>query len=397
MSRIIEIHALETLPPNALNRGEDGSVKTANYGGVTRMRVSSQAWKKAMRRDFRKYFKNTDLADNYALRSREFRAIIIDRLGITADEETIDNTTYELAVALGLIENKAANKKAYMNKDEAYGQIPTMIYISKRAWDEIATVARKAIEAGDDYKTIIKENKKNLMTFLENDIVSEIALFGRMLASKETKGSSNAYDLDVDAAAQTAHALSVDRAVPKIDYFTAVDDSQMNASGAAHIGEKSFVSGTLYRYANIDVNLLRENLKNDEELVKQTISAWANAFVYSMPTGSQNAFAADVLPEAVMIVVRDGQAVNLMGAFTKPISGTVKDGDVTYTRSIPTEAMLAMWAAEGALADYGIVNDDISLFMNRSIIEENEKTAPIYAVTDTMNKVIENGVNAAMA
>ena len=49
----LDIHAIQILPPSNVNRDDTGSPKTARYGGVTRSRVSSQAWKKAMRDYFR--------------------------------------------------------------------------------------------------------------------------------------------------------------------------------------------------------------------------------------------------------------------------------------------------------------------------------------------------------
>ena len=53
MGLFIDIHAIQTLPPANLNRDENGRPKTSIYGGVPRMRVSSQAWKKAIRDNFR--------------------------------------------------------------------------------------------------------------------------------------------------------------------------------------------------------------------------------------------------------------------------------------------------------------------------------------------------------
>ncbi len=41
----VDFHILQTVPPSCINRDDTGSPKTAVYGGVTRARVSSQAWK----------------------------------------------------------------------------------------------------------------------------------------------------------------------------------------------------------------------------------------------------------------------------------------------------------------------------------------------------------------
>ena len=49
----VDLHVLQTVPPSCVNRDDTGSPKTAVYGGVRRARVSSQAWKHAMRTMFR--------------------------------------------------------------------------------------------------------------------------------------------------------------------------------------------------------------------------------------------------------------------------------------------------------------------------------------------------------
>ncbi|NED90610.1 type I-E CRISPR-associated protein Cas7/Cse4/CasC, partial [Streptomyces sp. SID11233] len=58
----------------------------------------------------------------------------------------------------------------------------------------------------------------------------DVALFGRMVADST--------DLNVDAAAQVAHALSVHAVESESDYFTAVDDMNEDGedSGAGMIG-----------------------------------------------------------------------------------------------------------------------------------------------------------------
>ena len=52
----VDLHVIQTVPPSCINRDDTGSPKTAVYGGATRARVSSQAWKREMRKDFSKIF-----------------------------------------------------------------------------------------------------------------------------------------------------------------------------------------------------------------------------------------------------------------------------------------------------------------------------------------------------
>ena len=50
----LDLHVVQTVPPSNMNRDDTGTPKTAVYGGVTRARISSQSWKKAMREYFKK-------------------------------------------------------------------------------------------------------------------------------------------------------------------------------------------------------------------------------------------------------------------------------------------------------------------------------------------------------
>ncbi len=61
MSVFIDFHVLQTVPPSCVNRDDMGSPKTAIYGGAVRARVSSQAWKHAMRNEFRLLFNEEEL------------------------------------------------------------------------------------------------------------------------------------------------------------------------------------------------------------------------------------------------------------------------------------------------------------------------------------------------
>ena len=59
----LDIHVLQNVPPSCINRDDTGSPKTAVYGGATRARVSSQAWKRAVRLYFRQTLANEDMGE----------------------------------------------------------------------------------------------------------------------------------------------------------------------------------------------------------------------------------------------------------------------------------------------------------------------------------------------
>lgn len=66
MSLVIDVHALQTLPPSLINRDDTGAPKSAVFGGVPRQRVSSQSWKRAIRA----YFENNVDPDSVGDRSK---------------------------------------------------------------------------------------------------------------------------------------------------------------------------------------------------------------------------------------------------------------------------------------------------------------------------------------
>ena len=49
MSRFLQLHLLTFYPPSNLNRDDTGRPKTATVGGAPRLRISSQAMKRAWR------------------------------------------------------------------------------------------------------------------------------------------------------------------------------------------------------------------------------------------------------------------------------------------------------------------------------------------------------------
>ncbi|WP_176377375.1 type I-E CRISPR-associated protein Cas7/Cse4/CasC, partial [Escherichia coli] len=81
----------------------------------------------------------------------------------------------------------------------------------------------------------------------------DIALSGRMATSGMMTELGK-----VDGAMSIAHAITTHQVDSDIDWFTAVDDLQ--EQGSAHLGTQEFSSGVFYRYANINLAQLQENL-----------------------------------------------------------------------------------------------------------------------------------------
>ncbi|MFI9388583.1 type I-E CRISPR-associated protein Cas7/Cse4/CasC [Kutzneria sp. NPDC052558] len=300
MSRtFVDIHVIQTVPPSNLNRDDTGSPKTAVYGGRTRARVSSQAWKRATRLAF------DELLDKQDLGVRTKRVVELIGEEITAQSPTLADRALELAAEV-LAAAGIATKPA--RKQDAPAEAGYLVFLSRRQVIGLAELAVRAAEKAGDGKVAI--DKKDAKARADRAHSVDVSLFGRMVAEVT--------DLNVEAAAQVAHAISVHAVANESDYYTAVDDHK-NAdpaedAGAGMIGTVEFNSSTLYRYATIDVNQLQGNL-GDAIATRRAVEAFVRAFVRSMPTGKQNTFANRTLPDAVLIMVRDSQPINLVGAF----------------------------------------------------------------------------------
>lgn len=305
---IVDIHILQTVPPSNLNRDDTGSPKTAIYGGVRRARVSSQAWKRATRTDF-----ETDL-DRQDLGVRTRRVIELLAEEITALRPDLEARAEDLATDVF----KAVGIPTKAPKKGEPGEAGYLVFLSRNQLEALARAAVEAAETDDVAKALKDANVKALA---DRQHSVDIALFGRMVA--------NDSNLNVDAAAQVAHAISVHPVETEFDYFTAVDDVVASAdeSGAGMIGTVEFNSATLYRYATVDVNRLQDNL-GEATATRRAVEAFVRSFVRSMPTGKQNSFANRTLPEAVVVMVRDRQSINLVGAFEDPVRETEQVGRV---------------------------------------------------------------------
>lgn len=301
---IIDVHILQTVPPSNLNRDDTGSPKSAAYGGVRRSRVSSQAWKRAIRNDF-----STRL-DPSELGVRTKRLVEMVAESIAASDADLAGKAPELAT--GVLNVAGLKTKPSKTKDAA-DETEALAFLAAGQIEGLARYAVDVERAGG------KPEVKAAKALADTNHSIDVALFGRMVASST--------DLNVDAACQVAHAISVHPVENEFDYFTAVDDrkSGEESVGAGMIGVVEFNSATLYRYAALDVDLLSANLGSAEVTVN-AVAAFLRSMVTSMPSGKQNTFGNRTLPDAVLVTVREDQPVNLVGAFEQAVVST--DGRV---------------------------------------------------------------------
>ena len=307
MSTYVDIHIIQSLPPSCVNRDDSGSPKSAVYGGVRRLRVSSQSWKRATRL----YFNDLLDAKDVGVRTKRVVEVLAER--ITEDAPELADAAAELAekvFAAARIKLAPPRGKKDAPQESGY-----LLFLSTSQIERLAGLAIASARGGGalDAKTVKK-------IFKEAHAV-DIALFGRMVADDT--------DLNVDAACQVAHAISTHAAENEYDFFTAVDDdksrSEEEDAGAGMMGTVEFSSATMYRYATVNLDMLVENL-GDGDAALRALEVFIKGFCLSMPTGKQNTFANRTLPEAVVVSVRDDQPVSLVGAFEKPIRANEADG-----------------------------------------------------------------------
>ncbi|MDT0493346.1 type I-E CRISPR-associated protein Cas7/Cse4/CasC [Streptomyces griseus] len=320
---ILDIHILQTVPPSNLNRDDTGTPKSATYGGVRRSRVSSQAWKRATREAFGELLDSSELG----IRTKKVVEVLAERvmeldssLPLAAAQALAAET---ITTATGSKVAVPGRKSKQDAEDPAPAESTYLMFLSNRQYAGLAAMTVEGGKGGDlqalkDYFKV-KENKSRAKQLVLTEHSVDIALFGRMVADST--------DLNVDAAAQVAHALSVHAVEVESDYYTAVDDKNTNAeTGAGMIGTVDFNSATLYRYAALDVNRLQENLGagHDDarpvEPTRRAVAAFLEGFITSLPTGKINTFGNQTLPAAVIVKVRSRRPVSYVAAFEEPVA-----------------------------------------------------------------------------
>ena len=309
MSTYVDIHIIQNLPPSCVNRDDSGSPKSAIYGGVRRLRVSSQSWKRAARL----YFDDLLDASDVGVRTKRVAGVLAAKIA----EDAPELTESALSLAEGVFKTAKIKLSPPRGKKNAPQESGYLMFLSAGQIGRLAELAITSARGGEalDARTIKK-------IFKEAHAV-DIALFGRMVADDT--------DLNVDAACQVAHAISTHAAENEYDFFTAVDDEKSRSeeeedAGAGMMGTVEFSSATMYRYATVNLDMLVKNL-GDGEAALRALEVFIKGFCLSMPTGKQNTFANRTVPETVVVSVREDQPVSLVGAFEKPIP---QDADRGY-------------------------------------------------------------------
>jgi len=279
----IEIHLLQNFAPSCLNRDDANTPKTCTFGGVSRARVSSQSWKRAVRDTFRH-----ENSIPTGIRTKQLAAKLLERLG----------DGFEEAKVIKFLEETYSKMDGKRKQETA-----VLLFMSEAEIVEAAACIREGL-SGDKAAPRLKAAQRS----------ADVALFGRMLAEKP--------EFNIDAACQVAHAISTHQADFETDFYTAVDDLTRDRDevGAGMLGTQGFNSACFYRYALVDYKELVANLGGDRILAETALQEFLRSFTLTVPTAKQNSHAAQNRPSFGLFVARkSGTPVSLANAFALPI------------------------------------------------------------------------------
>ena len=306
MSRFVQMHILTAYPPSNPNRDDLGRPKTAIIGGVSRMRISSQSLKRAIRTDdaFRLALTG-NLGERTQRMGDKVREHLLEK---GASEDKALEIARTIADLFGKVKGEKDNNPTYIEQ---------LAFISPEERAAAFNLAEKALRG----ETLPKEKELAKQVLSTADGAVDIAMFGRMLADNP--------DFNRDAAVQVAHAFTTNRVDVEDDYYTAVDDLKTSEedAGAGFIGEAGFGAGVFYLYICVNRELLLKNLSGDTDLADRALSALIRAAATASPSGKKNSFANHVRAEYILLELGDDQPRSLASAFTKPVKSEDQLGE----------------------------------------------------------------------
>ena len=302
MTDFLQLHLLTAFGPSNLNRDDTGRPKSVTFGGVPRIRVSSQSLKRAWRTS--DVFKEA-LCDHLADRTQRLGKDIYNHL---LDRGASDERALEIARSVAGTFGKIKSEK-----DEDPTFIEQLAFVSPDERKAAFEMAEHALASNEEMKAAPRDELLKRV-----DSTADIAMFGRMLA--------DAPKYNREAAVQVAHAITTHRAVAEDDYYTAVDDlksrDEPDDAGAGFVGVQEFGAGLFYLYVCVDRDLLLKNLDGNRGVRDSALAALVEAAATVAPKGKQASFASRA--RALYILAEKGtvQPRSLAAAFLKPIRGT---------------------------------------------------------------------------
>ena len=301
MADFLQLHLLTAYGPSNLNRDEMGRPKSVVFGGVPRLRVSSQSLKRAWRTS--EVFESK-LGNHLAHRTRRLGHDVYGRLveGGMPEEQALVNSR-KIAGIFGKLRRKDSEEPTFIEQ---------LAFVSPEERTKAFDLADSAL-AGKE----LDESKIDEEVLQKVDTAADIAMFGRMLAEKPK--------FNREAAVQVAHALTTHRAIVEDDYYTAVDDlksrDEPDDAGAGFLGVQEYGAGVFYLYVCVDRELLLRNLDDQRSAGDASLAALVETTATIGPRGKQASFASRARAIYALGEKGSAQPRSLAAAFLKPVAG----------------------------------------------------------------------------
>ncbi len=307
----LNIHVLISHSPSCLNRDDMNMQKSAVFGGVRRVRISSQSLKRAMRTSdyYKQHFEKST-------RTRIFVDRIVKELqnGVEDEKQLKEIETTGLFLA-AIVEGKTKPDDIKKFKREKDKPIETQVIpFHSQEMERLKELLKEAVKQSESKRiTFLKNECKKIENEEKSNISVDVALSGRMATSDLTYG--------IDGALSLAHTITTHQVDSEIDWFTAVDDLVEDSGdvGAGHLNTQEFGAGVFYRYASLNIGQLRKNLggatrKEALKIAQHLIQMLATV----VPTAKQHSHAAYNLADFVLVSFSD-IPISAANAFEQPI------------------------------------------------------------------------------
>jgi CRISPR system Cascade subunit CasC len=351
--KFVQIHSLHSYPGTLLNRDDAGLAKRLPFGGVERLRISSQCLKRHWRlADDDHALGAIDPGIGVSTRSRRtWKVLIYDPLLA----EQLPSAAVSAVLAGMQLELYGESKKAKAARAGKEAELDLerdeLVVLGRPEIDYLTEEARRIVTLyGDDTKAIAAELKGLRKNFhaLRVGAGIDAAMFGRFVSGDR--------DARVDAAVHVAHAFSVHEQASEPDYFTAVDDLQAEeqGSGAGHLNTADLTSGLYYGYVVVDVPLLVSNLEAcdrkdwqaaDRALAAKTVEHLLHLVAKVTPGAKKGSTAPYDWASLMLVEAGDEQPRTLANAFQNPVQQPPYEVNAAQALSAHVGAIDGMYGA----------------------------------------------------
>lgn len=316
-TKLVQVHVLQHFGVNSLNHDRTGAPKDIVLGGVRRQRVSSQCLKRAMRTGpvfAGEFAADHLLATRTVYLARLLREALLQLTDDTGKIEAVVSRVVEIGTKKRADELEVATEGEDMGEGEGDGlpaelMTRTLLYLAD---NEVPALARALLEVyertpADKWPGVKFEAEVGAKMPWPRSV--DMAAFGRMTTSPVF--------VNLEPAVQVAHAITVNGVTPADDFFTAIDDLDQVSRMLA---DTPVSAGLFYRYCNIHLPTLLENLDGDTAVAMRAVRALVLAFILAVPSGKQSGFAA-CQPAEYVLLEAGAQAVpvNYSNAFLTPV------------------------------------------------------------------------------